>query len=162
MKKSIALVIVILVSIIFFSACDRTFKKADKLEPTQIGTVNGLESISMTIKEGTVSSTGLSVIIKNHSDREFVYVPIFNMEVQIDDMWYQVPVLYDVTYDLALSWLSPGDEKELKFDWEYEHGKLGRGKYRVVLYEQMHAISEDAPVYGGSDRLILAAEFEIT
>jgi hypothetical protein len=161
MKKSTALVIVILVSIFLFSACDRTFSKTDKLEPTQIGTVNGLESITMTIKEETVSAAGLSVILENYSDREFVYVPLISLEVQIDDMWYQVPVLHEITYDMALSWLSPGDQKELKFNWEYEYGKLDRGKYRAVLYEQFQAVSEESAIYGGTERLILAAEFEI-
>lgn len=145
----------ILVSIIFLCACDRTYKNVDKLEPTRIETVNGLESITMSIKEGTVSPTGLSVILENHSDREFVYVPLISLEVQIDEIWYQVPVLNYVTYDMGLSSLDPGDEKELDFNWEYEYGKLGKGKYRAILSEQSHTVPEE------SDQFFLAAEFEI-
>ncbi len=162
MKKSTALVLAIFVGIFFFGACDKTINKADKLEPTRIETVNGFDDITMTIVDGTVSATGMSVILDNHSDRDFVYVPVINLEVQIDDMWYEVPVLNDITYSMALSLLSPGDEKELKLDWEHEYGKLGRGKYRAVLYEQKSAISDGSAVYGGPERLILAAEFEIT
>ena len=155
MKKRIALLIAIFVCIVFLGACDRTYKKADKLQPTQIESVNGFEGIAMTIKKGTVSSTGLAVILENYSDREFVYAPIINLEVKIDDMWYQVPVLNYIDYNMALSCLEPGDDKELDFNWEYEYGKLGKGKYRVILYEQILAESEE------SEWLTLAAEFEI-
>lgn len=155
LKKGISIIVIVLMSITFLCACSKTHNNADKLVPSLVGAVNSSEGITMTIVDGTVSPTGMSVVLKNNSDREFVYVPLINLEVQMDDMWYEVPVLNDITYDMALSSLDLGAEKELALNWEHEYGKLGKGKYRAVLSEQSHTVPE------GAEIRFLAAEFEI-
>ncbi|MFD1040515.1 hypothetical protein ACFQ3N_19235 [Virgibacillus byunsanensis] len=52
-------------------------------ELTIYETVNNLVGVTMIVKEGTVSSTGLTVIVENNSDKQCVYGEPFLLEKKI-------------------------------------------------------------------------------
>lgn len=125
-------------------------------EPTTYETVNNFDGVTMTLKEGTTSSTGLTVLIENNSSSQCIYGEYFWLEKKINGSWYQVPVViddygfHDIGYDLA-----SGDDGEWAVDWEWLYGSLDTGEYRIV---------KDIQGFRGSgeyDTYYLAVEFKI-
>lgn len=62
---------------------------------SEFETVNDIDDVSMILDEGTVLPTRLTVILENHSDREYIYTEYMWLEKKIDGEWYQVPTIID-------------------------------------------------------------------
>jgi hypothetical protein len=103
-------------------------------EPTIYETVNNFDGVTMIAKEGTVSSTGLTVILENKSDKQGIYGQEFWLEKKITGSWYQVPIAFDGNYGFdSIGYdLSPSDVKEWTVDWDWLYGSLDTGEYRIV------------------------------
>ncbi|SKC81970.1 immunoglobulin-like domain-containing protein [Maledivibacter halophilus] len=103
-------------------------------EPTTYETVNNFDGVTMTLKEGTVSSSGLTLAIENNSNSQCIYGEYFWLEKKINGSWYQVPVAIDGNYgfnDIGYD-LASGDDGEWAVDWEWLYGSLDTGEYRIV------------------------------
>ncbi|WP_313758925.1 immunoglobulin-like domain-containing protein [Tissierella sp.] len=48
----------------------------------------------MKIKEGTLSTVGVTVILESKLDNEYIYGEFFSLEKKINDRWYQLPGAY--------------------------------------------------------------------
>ncbi|MGI5901461.1 MAG: immunoglobulin-like domain-containing protein [Desulfitobacteriia bacterium] len=126
-------------------------------EPTAYETVNNFAGVTMTVKKGTVSPSGLTVAFKNNSDKQCIYGEYFLLEKKINEKWYRVPVVIDghygfdtIGYDLA-----SGKEGEWKVNWDWLYGSLDPGEYRIVKDIL------DFRNTGDYDKYYLAAEFII-
>jgi len=125
-------------------------------EPTIYETVDNLDGVTMNAKNGTVSSTGLIVTLENNSDQQYVYGEEFMLEKEIEENWYQVPVITadygfnDIGYNLASS-----EVEELAIDWDWLYGSLDTGKYRIV--KGILDVREP----GDYEKYFLTAEFKI-
>ena len=103
MKRYLYLIFIMVLSLIFISGCAET----TDWEPTEYENVNNIDDVSMTVKEGTVSPTGLTVVLENNSDVELIYSEDFLLEKNINGKWYEVPVIVesygfdDIGYILA-------------------------------------------------------------
>jgi len=126
-------------------------------EATIYKTVNGFSGVTMTVKEGSVDSGGLTVMLENKSGSRGSYGQYFCLEKKIDGTWYQLPVTIEGEYgfdDIGYR-LLPGEAKELPVNWEWLHGTLEPGDYRIV---------KDILDFRGTgdfDEYYLAAEFTI-
>lgn len=127
-------------------------------KPTAYKTVNNFNGVTMTIKKGSTSSTGLTVVFKNNSSSRCIYGADFGLEKDINHKWYQVPVVVEGNYAFnSIGYdLSSGKESELAVDWKWLYGSLGKGEYRIVK-----SIS-DFRGTGDYDTYYLATEFTIT
>lgn len=126
-------------------------------EPTPYETVDNLGGVTMSVTEGTVSPTGLTVKLINNSDKPYVYGEYFWLEKKIGGSWYQVPVVVegdygftDIAYDLA-----PSTEEEWPVDWDWLYGSLEEGEYRIIKDIM------DFRGTGDYDRYYLTASFAI-
>lgn len=125
--------------------------------PSTYETVNNFDGVTMTVKKGTATSTGLTVVIENNSSSQCIYGEYFELEKKLNEIWYKVPVtidgdygFYSIGYDL-----SPGDCREWAVDWNWLYGSLKPGKYRII---------KDVLDFRGTgdyDTYYLAAEFTI-
>ncbi|MBU9711892.1 immunoglobulin-like domain-containing protein [Evansella tamaricis] len=111
----------------------------------------------MIVKEGTVSSTGLTVIFENNSDKQCIYGEYFLLEKKMEGRWYQLPVTLDGNYgfnDIGYD-LNPSDAREWAVDWKWLYGSLDTGDYRIVkdILDFREA--------GDYDKYYLTAEFTI-
>jgi uncharacterized cupredoxin-like copper-binding protein len=127
------------------------------LEPTEIETVNNFPGVNMTVKEGTFSSTGLTVVFENKSDKQCIYGEYFLLEKKIGESWYQVSVIIDGNFGFdSIGYnLAPGESKEWEVDWKWLYGTLEPGEYRII---------KDILDFRGTgdfDTYYLAAEFVI-
>lgn len=118
-----------------------------------------ISDVVMTIKEGTLSKDGVTVVLKNNTDDEYVYGPDYYLEKYDDGSWKQASTL---TGD-PLSWnaiaysLKANDSVELTLNFKLSYGELSDGKYRVI---KRVSKEEDRPIT--EDKVIkLLAEFEI-
>jgi hypothetical protein len=126
-------------------------------KPTQHETVNNFNDVTMTIKKGTVSSTELTVALKNNSSSQCIYGEYFCLEKKINGRWYQVPVTIDGNYGFdSIGYnLDSGDDREWVINWHWLYGSLSTGEYRIL---------KDISDFRGSgeyDIYYLAAEFTI-
>ena len=145
MRKILALMIAALLLVMALGGCmnkgatpyDGTNGEAENtndLKPTRYETVNDLQGVTMTIKEGTVSPNGLVLIFENDSDKNCLYGQFFLLEKKLDGKWYEVPVTIEGDYgfeDIGYE-LAPGDKQEWETDWQWLYGKLNKGEYRII------------------------------
>ena len=87
--------------------------------------------VIMQLKENTLSSGGLTMIIKNQSDINLEYGNPYTIEKYENGYWKSATMINDLSFTLPAFSLNKGESKELSMNWEYGYGKL-KGKYRIV------------------------------
>ena len=126
MKK---IVIGLTIVICLLTACSQK----PNSEPTPFVTVNSLDGVTMSTISGTVTPTGLTVIIENRSSERFLYGQYFSVEKKIGDNWYEVPILEDAYSFIDLGHnVAPLQSVEWVVDWEGYYGVLDNGEYRIL------------------------------
>lgn len=149
-------ILILLVSILLIACGNENSTETKDWESTQYYMVNNFDGISMNIKEGSVSSTKLTVIFDNNSDKQGMYSDDFLLESKIKGDWYQVPTIideygfHDIGYELP-----PSGNKELTIDWDWLYGSLDTGEYRIIKKIL------DFRDTGDHDEYYLAAQFTI-
>lgn len=131
--------------------------RANNLTRSKHETVNNFEGVSMTVKEGTLSSAGLVLIFENNSGKECIYGDYFLLEQKINDIWYVTPVTIegDYGFDSIGYMLEPGKKREQEINWQWLHGSLNNGEYRIIKDISDFRATGDYDVY------YLAAEFQV-
>jgi len=99
---------------------------------TDISKIDGKDiNLNIKIKEKTLSNTGLTMIIENHSDKDLEYGNPYSIEKYENGYWKSVQTINDLNFTLQAFSISKNATKELNINWEYSYGKL-KGKYRIV------------------------------
>ena len=88
-------------------------------------------NLKITLKENTLSSVGLTMIVENLSDRDLQYGNPYSIEKYENGFWKSAPTINDLYFTMPAFGLNKGESKELSINWEYGYGKL-KGKYRIV------------------------------
>lgn len=88
------------------------------------------EGISLTIKEGTLTKTGATLILKNEKYDEIQYGAEYEIEIKKNNKWYKIDAL--LNFILPLYVLNKGSEDEFNINWENGYGKLKPGEYRIL------------------------------
>ncbi|GGA67939.1 immunoglobulin-like domain-containing protein [Ornithinibacillus halotolerans] len=159
MKQYIFLFIMLSVGVVLITACGSANQGASnkELELSTYEVVDNLDGVSMEVKEGTVTSTGLIVILENTTDKRCVYGEDFSLEKKVDGKWYKVPDVVDGNYgfnDIGFE-LYKDEVQEWPVDWEWLYGSLEKGEFRIVK----DIIDSREP--GDYDQYFLTAEFVI-
>ena len=99
---------------------------------TNISKISGEEiNLKIEIKENTLTSVGLTMIVKNLSDKDLEYGNPYSIEKYEDGFWKSASTINDLYFTMPAFGLNKGESKELSINWEYAYGKL-KGKYRIV------------------------------
>ena len=149
MRKTIFIILVCGILVIGLVGCGRSKNKIDIGEPSDIQTSQ--RDIVLSIKEGTLTNIGATLILENNSDQLLHYDDSYEIEIKKDVKWYKVNA--EIFFNEPLFDVEEGKSKELDLKWEYGYGKLPRGKYRIVK-----------KVYFENDReqeLYISVEFNI-
>ena len=99
--------------------------------PSTFETVNDLEGVTMSVKQSSVSPTGLTIVMSNRTDRSFSYGEFFSLDKKVNDNWVEVPVIGGAFTDPALH-LNAKHTKEWDINWEWLYGELTKGDYRII------------------------------
>lgn len=128
--KKLSLVMAFLIILVSLSGC------ASNSIPNEI---------ELSLKENTLTSTGLTIIIKNNSDDyDFVYGESYGIETYTNDQWEELPTLKEHTVFTIAYVVHPNSSKEFEIDWEWIYGDLPEGNYRLVKnFEKETAYADD-------------------
>lgn len=93
-----------------------------------------LENVTMTIKEGTLTKTGATVIITDISGDDNTYGEFFRIDKKENNKWKKVDVVVKGNYGFHMVGYEVNEDNilEMKIDWNWLYGELDAGEYRLV------------------------------
>lgn len=86
--------------------------------------------ITLTIKDGTLTNTGATLILKNDSSKYYHYGTPYEIEIKKDGEWHHINVELDFT--MPAYGIKPGESNEIEINWKHGYGKLASGTYRII------------------------------
>lgn len=149
-KKKLLGVLICFIFLLGITGCEKEIK--GKPQESKIKILNG--GVRFTVKEGTLSNTKATFILKNTSKTKITYGTSYWMEKEENGKWYKIEPKDEMWFTLPEFELNPKESRELEIDWEYGYGKLSPGKYRVVKEVDFEYQSE-------RKKYNIAAEFTI-
>jgi hypothetical protein len=96
--------------------------------------LNNAKGVSMTIKEGTLTDTGATIIIKDISNKNNTFGEEYRIDKYVNNEWQELDVVVKGNYgwnDIGYH-IDKNNKLELTINWEWLYGKLEKGKYRLV------------------------------
>lgn len=140
MKRVLLTVLVCAAVLLQITGCSARLKVGEVSDIT----VSDGGSISLSVKEGTLTNVGAMLILTNGGDETITYGETYEIEIKRDAEWHRINAKMDFT--LPAYPLDPGESHEIELDWETFYGKLPKGTYRII--------KEAGDIY-------VSAEFEI-
>ena len=87
-------------------------------------------SVTLSLKENTLSATGASFVLKNYSKDTIIYGVSYSLEKEVDGEWMQLREKEDLVFTMQGLILEAGMTQDIDVDWSYHYGVLGSGQYR--------------------------------
>lgn len=92
-----------------------------------------LDNISMTIKEGTLTKTGATIIITDLNSTTNIYGEFFRIDKKIDGKWQELqPIIDNYGFNSIGYFVDENNNLELEHNWEWIYGKLETGEYQLI------------------------------
>ena len=88
------------------------------------------KGVSLSIKEGTLTKTGATLVLKNDSEVNVQYGNPYEIEIKEGGEWHKINV--ELNFTLPAFSLKAKESKEIEIKWENGYGKLASGKYRII------------------------------
>jgi len=98
----------------------------------EVPDLNEVDGVTMTIKKGTLSNTGATVIITDINEIKYDYGTSFRIDVKKNDSWEEVEKIGDAYFNMIAYSVDKNNKLELKQDWSRIYGELSKGEYRIV------------------------------
>lgn len=92
--------------------------------------LSNIDGVSMTIKDGTLKNTGVTLVLRNNSNKDFYYGNPYEIEIKKDGKWYKLN--NELNFTLPAFGLNAKETKEIELNWEHGYGKLANGTYRII------------------------------
>ena len=127
MRKTILAIIFIEFIILGVTGCGIN-NKFDIGDKSNIESVKN--NVSLSIKEGTLTKRGATLILKNDSDNAVQYGNPYEIEIKKNGIWYKINV--ELNFTLPAYVLKSKESKEIELNWENGYGKLATGEYRII------------------------------
>lgn len=116
------------------------------------------ELVNISIKEGTLTKTGATIIITDNNPNKIIYGTSFYIEKYENNDWHEVmPINNNYGFNYMAYYVDENGKLELEQNWEYIYGKLNKGIYRIV---KDVAFESDVPITP-EDIYYIWTEFEI-
>ena len=87
--------------------------------------------IKLSIKKGTLTNKGLTLVINNDTKRKYHYCSHYNIEYKKNGRWYEVVANIDDSNESICPIIQSGEIQEQVIDWEKLYGILPKGYYRI-------------------------------
>lgn len=114
--------------------------------------------VDITFKEGTLTSSGGTIIIKDSSPNKIVYGKEFYVEKYVNSEYVPLEYINDnFAFNSMAYYVDENGILEMNQNWEYMYGKLDKGIYRIV---KRVFFDSDIPIEMG-DNYYVWTEFEI-
>lgn len=97
--------------------------------------IKEMKEISMEIKEDTLTSEGLTLIITDENRLVEGYDIAFKIEKKEFENWEELkPITNDIVWTTERYVLNENNQVEIKQNWKHIYGSLSRGKYKLIKY----------------------------
>ena len=116
-----------------------------------------IEGLTMTIKDGTLTNTGATIIIKDESELKHVFGEPFYIDKLEGEDWVTLKPNENVAFNLPAYSVDENDTLELTCNWSYLYGALKPGTYRLV---KDTFLEDDTPITE-EDKKYFAVTFKI-
>lgn len=114
--------------------------------------------VDITFKEGTLTSSGGTIVINDKSPNKIVYGKAFYIEKYVNSNYVPLEYINDnFAFNMMAYYVDENGILEMSQNWEYMYGKLDKGIYRIV---KRVFFDSDIPIKMG-DNYYVWAEFEI-
>lgn len=90
--------------------------------------------IDISIKEGTLTKTGATILLKKNVDYNISYGEDFWIEKYENSIYTKLDTIRECAFNMPAYGLRMGETRELKQDWSCMYGHLDKGIYRLVKY----------------------------
>jgi hypothetical protein len=109
----------------------------EKLSVTETNTDRTIDKVSMTIKEGTLTKTGATVIIKDENENPYNYEAWYRIDKNENGEWKELDAFAEVCWIKTDYQVKEDGTLELEEIWKNIYGELEKGQYRLVksVYE---------------------------
>jgi len=91
-----------------------------------------LATVEMRVKEGTLTPTGLTLILTNNTNREYMSGVGFHIERRVDGEWAELEPLNNLVFVSLGVPFPPNTSIELERIWDWYYGELEPGEYRII------------------------------
>src|SRR5690554_1969988 len=119
-KSIIKFLFMIFTASIFLTACSDSAKAIEK-------------NVSLSVKEDTISPTGLTLVMKNNSFNSYMYGEDYSLRKEIDGTWTDLPMIVDEALVILIGHrLNVMSSNEVIIDWEDWYGQLDPGRYLIL------------------------------
>jgi len=88
--------------------------------------------VSLIVKEGSLTNSGATFILENHTDNSYRYGGSYSIEKERFGIWFSLRPKRKLSSTLIAYDLGAKKSREIEIDWEYNYGKLTPGKYRII------------------------------
>ena len=128
MKKKLPIIFLCGVMALGVTGCGKSKNEFDIGDKSDIKVSQN--DVIMTIKEGTLTNKCATLVLTNHSDKNFQYGNPYEIEIKKDGEWHKINV--ELTFTMPAFQLSARENKEIEINWENGYGKLAKGTYRII------------------------------
>lgn len=125
MKKTILTILLIGILVLEITGC----VKVKEVSNTKISSDG---DITLSIKEDTLTNTGVTLLLTNNTDKTYSYGNPFWIEKEQDGKWYKLKAKEGIAFTLPAYGIKSGEVKKWDLDWEDMYGKLTSGTYRII------------------------------
>lgn len=110
-------------------------KKRETLDNKCSIKIDDLDGVSMSIKEGTLTNLGATILITDTSDRNNIYGEEYRIDRKDKNgNWVELEIIFEGNYGWNSIGYSVGEDNKLSFHiiWKSLYGELKSGEYRIV------------------------------
>jgi len=151
MKKTILTILVCGFMVLGLTGCGTDKNEFEVGKKSDVEIVE--KGVSLSIKDGTLTNTGVTLLLKNANDVDVQYGEPYEIEIKKDGEWHKINV--ELNFNLPAYILKTKEIKEIELNWENGYGKLASGDYRII--KSIDIEKED----GTYDMFDVSAEFTI-
>ena len=128
MKRLTLITLMCICVILGMTGCGKSKKEFDIGNKSDIKISQN--DVTMTIKDGTLTNSGATLILTHNSDKNFQYGTSYEIEIKKDGEWHKINV--ELNFTMPAFQLSARENKEIEINWENGYGKLEKGTYRII------------------------------
>ena len=149
MKRTILTIVLCGVMFLGITGCGNSKNEFDVGNKSDIQISQS--DISLSVKDGTLKNTGVTLILKNDSNKLLRYDEVYKIEIKQNNEWHKINV--ELYFNEPLWGVEQNKSQELELKWEDSYGRLAKGEYRIIKEVYFENESEQ--------KFYISAEFTI-
>lgn len=128
MKKTILTILLCGIMVLGITGCGNSKNEFDVGSKSDVQIMQS--DILLSVKEGTLKNTGVTLILKNDSNKLLRYDEVYKIEIKQNNEWHKINA--ELNFNEPLWGVEQNKSQELELKWEYGYGKLAKGEYRII------------------------------